>query len=290
MKMSKIKKIPLRAYFVFILAILLGLVSAFLIWRHVTNYTFTKGIEENEFDTEMEAKLLKHNFPESYVPYYNLGEAAYKRADYNAAITYFKNALEMEPSKDRDCATRINLALSYCESIDFKSIDSQEKIDTALFILYKARDVLLENGCAAEDPADSHDKDAQQLKEDIDKMIEMLQNPDSYTPPPQQEEQQQQTEPEEDESGSGGKGSSDKEKKIQDQIEQNKKDSMEDRKDQQSGMENYGYEDPMQGGDEDSEGQGSEGDESEGSGSGEGDNSLGGDGNGSGSQGAYKPW
>ena len=287
--MSKIRKIPLRVYFVLVLAILLALVSTFLIWRHVTNYQFTKDLEENDFEMETEAKLLKHNFPESYVPYYNLGEAAYKRGEYNAAITYFKNALEMEPPGDKDCATRINLALSYCDSIDFRSIDSQEKIDTALFILYKARDVLLENGCAAEDPEEAHDKDAQQLKEDIDRMIEMLMNPDSYTPPPSDEPQQSPSSPD-DEQQQGGQGSSDKEKKIQNQIEKNKKDSLEDRKDQQSGMEDYGYEDPLQDKDEDSDGSGSEDRETDGSGLDEGDNSLGGDEDGSGSAGSYKPW
>ncbi len=71
----------------------------------------------------------------------------------------------MYPPESKECDIRVNLALSLCDTIDFYHLDSQDKIDTALFILYKARDVLTEKGCAAEAEGEKgHDPEAQQLK------------------------------------------------------------------------------------------------------------------------------
>ncbi len=229
------KKIPLGLYILVFAGLVLLIVSLFMGVRLIRNHSYVSAYEKGEYRTEQEEKLLKMNFPESFVPYYNLGNAAYKQGDYNSAIGYYNQALTMYPTGDKDCQIRINLALSLCNTIDFYNLDSQEKIDTALFVLYKARDVLLEDGCASDD-GQGHNADAQQLKEDIDRMIEKLKNPDQSNTPQQSQSDQQ---PDNSDGSSGGNGPSDKEKRVQNELEENKKNALEDRKDQQGSLEKW---------------------------------------------------
>ena len=261
------RKIPLKYYFIALVGILILIVAIILGTRLITNHSFVNAYNKGEYETEAEEKLLKMNFPESYLPYYNLGNAAYKKGDYNSAIGYYNQALQNYPPEDKDCLIRINLALSMCNTIDFYNLDSQEKIDTALFILYKARDVLLENGCATNE-GDGHNADAQQLKEDIDAMIEKLKNPDSNGGSDQPQDQPPQDDNDGNSSGSS-KGGNDREKRIQNELEENKKGALEDRKDQQDDLQKWsdyigGDEDSI-GGDDDSDGSGGNGDEEGGS-------------------------
>ncbi len=232
------KKIPLRLYFMIIMGIFIFALSMMLLYRLFVNHDFVSKYNDGVIDVTGEEKLLEFNFPESYLPYYNLGNAAYKNGDYNSAISYYTKALENYPPEGKDCKIRINLALALCDTIDFYNLNTQEKVDTALFILYKARDVLLEKGCAvSEEGQVGHDADAQQLKEDIDRMIEKLQNPDQN----QSQQQQQESQAQNDGEGSSGSESkpSDKEKRVQGELEGKKKDAMEDRKDQRGNLEKW---------------------------------------------------
>ena len=231
------KKIPLRVYFVAAMGLLLLVMTVLLTRRLIINHDYVSSYMKGDYKTEAEEGLLSMNFPESFVPYYNLGNAAYRYGDYNSAISYYTKALENYPPEGKDCKIRINLALALCDTIDFYNLNTQEKVDTALFILYKARDVLLEKGCAvSEEGQVGHDADAQQLKEDIDRMIEKLQNPDQN-----QSQQQQESQAQNDGEGSSGGESkpSDKEKRVQGELEGKKKDAMEDRKDQRGNLEKW---------------------------------------------------
>lgn len=232
------KKIPLRFAFCILMGVFVFALTLMLLWRLYVNHDFVAKYNRGEIDVTREEKLLEFNFPEGYLPYYNLGNAAYKNGDYNAAINYYNEALNQHPGEGKDCLIRINLALSLCNTINFYKLDSQEKIDTALFILYKARDVLTENGCASPEGHDGHNEDAQQLKEDIDRMIEMLQNPDQGGTGNSDQSS--------DESGGSNDGSSgndrkpsDREKKIQGELEGNKKDALEDRKETQGNLDKW---------------------------------------------------
>lgn len=231
------KKIPLKMWFIGIVGLLILAVAIMLVYRLSVNHSFVKAYNNEDYDTVNEEKLLNFNFPESYVPYYNLGNAAYKRGDYTSAITYYNEALKNFPTEKRDCLIRINLALSMCNTIDFYSLDSQDKVDTALFILYKARDVLLENGCATDD-GQGHNEDAQQLKEDIDRMIEMLKNPDQNNNNEQQQSGNDSSDSN-DESSGNDQTPSDREKKAKKELEENRKGALEDRKEQQGNLEQW---------------------------------------------------
>ncbi len=271
--MKYLKRIPLRIYFMIIIALIALALTIFLARRLWINHSFVSAYNNGEYNTEEEAKLTKNNFPESYVPYYNLGNAAYKNGDYNTAIGYYQEAMKMYPPRDKDISIRINQALAMCNTIDFNDLNTQEKIDTALFILYKARDLLTEKGYATEaGTEETVDPTAQQLKEDIDRLIEQLENPQQSQ---QNNNDQEQNQSGDNDNGSSGNssGSSDKEKRIQGELEGNKKDALEDRKETQDNMEKWGNfnkqeEGSSDGGDLEGESGGGDSDGSGGSGSG----------------------
>ena len=243
------KKIPLRVYFMIAMALLAGVVSVFLIVRIVQNHDYVVAYANDDYLTEKEEGLLKLNAPESYLPYYNLGNAAFQNMDYNSAIGYFTQALSLFPMGQKECDVRVNLALSMCYSIDFDKISSQESIDSALLILYRAKDILLENNWATENGEDYRDEDAQQLKEDIDKMIEKLkESGDDSNDQDDQEEQKQQNNQDD---SDNQQGQSDKEKRQKEKLEENKKNALEERRQQREDMEKWST---YGGGDEDGDG------------------------------------
>lgn len=246
------KKIPLRYYFWLAIGLIFLAVGIFILTRILTNHSYVESYNRGEYKTEKEEGLLGLNVPEGYVPYYNLGNAYYRMGDYNSAIGYYNQALLQHPAEPRDCQIRINLALAMLKTIDFYNLNSQEKIDTALFMLYKARDVLTENGCASEEGSDGHNADAQKLKEDIDKLIEQLENPDSSGSSNNNNDQSNSNNDNDNSSGSESKPS-EREKKVQGELEDKKKNAMEDRKDQQEDMEKWS---DNVGGDDDSDGGG----------------------------------
>ena len=235
------KKIPLRYIFMSIMALILCVVSIILATKIVTNHSFVKQYNYGNYVESKEKSLLVLNLPESYLPYYNLGNVAYKRGDYNSAIGYFNQALNLYPVGAKDCKIRINLALSYCYSIDYYNLNSQEKIDTAIFTLYKARDVLLANGCAKDGDEVGHNEDAQQLKEDIDEMIEMLKElkeQDNSGGNDQNDQQQSENQGDSDDSQADNTPS-DKENRMKDKLDQNKKNALEEREKTQDDLEKW---------------------------------------------------
>ncbi len=244
------KKFPLRYVLILIVAAILVVASLLVGFKVANNHNFVRKYNNGEYLTEKEEKLLTLNVPESYLPYYNLGNVAYENGDYNSAVGYYTKALSLYPVGQKDCMIRINLALAMCYSIDFANLDSQEKVDSALVILYKARDILLEKGCAIDVEYDEdgnvvgddcgHNKDAQKLKDDIDKMIERLQNgSDSGDENDDQQDDQGNENQNQDGDEDNGGTSGDKEKKMQEKLEKNKKDALEERKETQDSYEKW---------------------------------------------------
>ncbi len=248
----KKNKIPLKIIVMIVLAVILFVLSFGLFFKMIVNHSFVKAYDEDVYLSENEELLKFVNTPESYLPYYNLGNIAFENTDYNSAVGYYTKALSLFPLGQKECDIRINLALSMCYSIDFQHLETQERIDTALIILYKARDVLLENGWANEDPELVKDEEAQQLKEDIDRMIEKLENPEEGDNS-QDDQQQDENNDDQYDSGSQQPQPSEREKKKQDELDENKKNAMEERRRQQKDLENWGR---SEGGDEEGAGSG----------------------------------
>lgn len=283
------RKIPLRVIFTSIIGLALLIVAIIFFRKLIINKNFVNEYNSGVYNLTQEEKLLKLNIVESYKPHYNLGNVCYKKGDYNAAITYYQDALKNHPTEKDECLIRINLALAMCNTIDFQRLDSDEKVQTALFILYKARDVLTEKGCASPNEGEKgHNADAQQLKEDIDKMIEKLENPDQQQQQQdqQQQQQQQQQDQDQDQGGGGDSKPSQKEENAQNELEKQREQAQEDRQQQQNEMDNWNQRNKNKNG-----GGGSGSDNENGGGGSEDGNGGGGqDGEGSGGGQKVRPW
>ena len=141
-------------------------------YRYLVNEKFISLYENGEYEEENIESLSLLNINEPYIYYYNLGNVYYKNDDFDNAIESYERALELHPTKEKECDIRINLALAKLEKID-DDYNQEENIDKTLDILDEAREVLLEKDCATED-GDGHNSEAQELKEDIDDFEEEL--------------------------------------------------------------------------------------------------------------------
>ncbi|SFQ16594.1 hypothetical protein SAMN04487928_12150 [Butyrivibrio proteoclasticus] len=224
------KKIPIKYLTMLIISVAVVAISFSAIVRVFVNKGFVVSYEQGIYDTSKEKTLFFMNFPQGYIPYYNVGNVSYQQGDYVSAISYYYDALRLNPKEPWDCQIRINLALALCYTIDFDNLDSEEKIQNALSVLYQARGVLIEHGCAEDKGENGHNKDAQQLKDDIDKMIEKLQKNGSGGREDDQE--QKESEGEEEQKQSGESSNSSKQKQQQQALEQNKKNAMQERQEE----------------------------------------------------------
>ena len=124
--------------------------------------------------SESQAKLLTYvNFIEKYIAHYNYGNILYQNGEYEDAIEEYEKALEMKVPKYKECKIRINYALAVCKTVQVDEKD-QESINDAIETYEFAIEVLTEKGCANIDDSGGHSKDAEKLKEDIQKEIERL--------------------------------------------------------------------------------------------------------------------
>lgn len=168
--------------FVYIIAILLA-AKQFLNYQY-NNYVldhYNKGdysINEN--------LLLSLNIFETYIAHYNNGNILYQNMQFEAALQEYEKALKCwDLGEEEECSVRINMALCKIGLLD-EDFSDPENIEESLELLYEARDILLENGCATDDD-DGHSKKAQKLKNEIDDMIEQLENlQEQYENPPEE--------------------------------------------------------------------------------------------------------
>lgn len=142
-----------------------------------------KAIREKKVNTFKEI-----GFMEPYVAPYNEGNLAFEQKKYDEAVRLYQKALEYNVPKERECKVRINLALAMVTPIDEDYI-AQNNVDECISTLRSAIDVLTEKGCADCDGKEGHNKDATQLKKDIEDYIKAIQNahggvdPDDPTDP-----------------------------------------------------------------------------------------------------------
>ncbi len=226
------KKVPLSLWLMLAAACILLISGSMLTRRVFANHNFVKEYENGEYDTDKEEGLLVLNFPEGFLPYYNLGNVAFKKKDYDQAVAYYTKALKRNPSGKNDCLVRINLALAMCYSIDFENTSDQEQTDAAIKILERAKAVLLENECASES-GDGHNSDAQKLKEDIDKMIDELKNEPQNGSSDDTKDDPENTDPQQ-----GGQDNY-HEEQLKKKLEESRKESMKEGMANQNMMDNW---------------------------------------------------
>ncbi len=259
-KRKRAKGIILAANIIGVIALVIAL---FFGVRIGMNLVFLSKYNKGEYDMETEKKLLGPlNLVESYLPYYNLGNAAYKSEDYDEAIADYRLALEKNPPKYLECPVRINLALSMIKKINFDNLTTEKKILNAIRQLQAARNVLCEDGCANPDyvegakeqkpiktedgkeiiPEKGHSDKAEQLKKEIDEAIKFLedllkQNSQSSQNNDGQQQQPQQPQQGDDKQDNGG-NSKDREDEIRDKLNDQKEDAMGEKADAEQQKEN----------------------------------------------------
>lgn len=141
-----------------------------LLVNHISNENM---IDDYNNEVYAENKLSYLGFLQPYIAPYNQGNVEYMKENYGEAIEQYKKALDENPSFERECLIRINMALAMVIPINPEEI-TQDNVEETIKLLEDAKEVLLEHGCAHDEDSDGHNEDAQQLKEDIDKFIEQL--------------------------------------------------------------------------------------------------------------------
>lgn len=228
-------KFPRRfMLFIDVLCALIGIVAIFLLMRFMINEVYKRNYLNGNYDYTKESQLMRLNYPEGYVPYYNIGNAAFQTEDFDTAIACYSNALNYTGiPEQKECAIRINLALALLRKIDPEKLTTEKRIQNTLSQLYAARNLLCEKGCAHMDDEDGHNPIAQQLKDEIDEMIKEL------------EEQLQDNDPQTENSPDGGDSNEDqkdqgeeddkkksaREKQIEKELEEQRRENMEERSD-----------------------------------------------------------
>ena len=141
-------------------AALLIIAGLFLVRKFVLNRSFLTSYARAEYEYDSEKALLTVNAPQGYLPHYNMGNAAYEQKDYDSAVIFYQRALTYYIPEGEECDVRVNLALAMIGRMDFKNLNSQEKIEDAIEELQRARNILTEKGCADPEGTDGHDPEA----------------------------------------------------------------------------------------------------------------------------------
>lgn len=186
--------------------IVMLLVCFELVFNYVYNAIIIYRYNQTDYSVST-APLTVFNWNEPYVAYYNQGNIYYQKESYLDAIDAYERALAKNPPEEKECAIRINMALAMLATMG-DLYQKPEYVEDCLVVLYGAREVLLENGCATE-TGDGHSEKAEQLRVEIEAMIQEL------------EQQQSESEPEE------GKESED-EKKTDSTEEKTEEDTFEE--------------------------------------------------------------
>ena len=212
-------------------ALLLAAAGLFLAGRYLLNERFLAEYRSGRYTDTWERPLLPLNLPEGWLPLYHMGNISYQLEDYDAAIGWYQRSLEKHPpEEEKECAVRINLALALLHKVDYEHLDTEKAVQTAISQLQNARSVLTEHGCADPDRTDGHSPEAEQLKKEIDELLQQLQNPDSGQQEEQQEEQQEQEQQEEQQND---RQESNREKHIRQELEEQRQQSAQERADAQ---------------------------------------------------------
>lgn len=209
------KKI-IRIIYIILILILIKLIISFTL-NEIYISKYEKGIYKENL-----VKILEIlNYPESYIAHYNHGNYYYQNEKYTEAINEYDKALKSKPPKGKECRIRINKALCILKSVDLENKKAEENIE----ILYKAREVLCEQGCANTDNPNGHSKQAEQLKKEIDELIEKLKEKNQSEDPEEPDEPEPQPQPSQ---SPDNKESNYEDKKKE--LEKRKKEAEKDRK------------------------------------------------------------
>lgn len=138
-----------------------------LLTNQICNENMLKRYSHKDYQENSFAFL---GFLQPYIAPYNLGNVYFQRGDYEGAIEKYQEALKFNPPNEYDCQIRINEVLAMVTPIDTTTI-TVDNYDETIEFLKSAQTILCENGCASMEGSAGHNEDAQQVKEDIDRLI-----------------------------------------------------------------------------------------------------------------------
>lgn len=191
----------MRKTIIIVAYVVLGL----LLFKFAFTYGYNEWViskYEDEDYSENFALLEVMNVSEPYIVYYNNGNVMYQRMDYEAALDYYEQALEHNPPEGKECAIRINMALTKLKFLA-EDYTNPEKIDESMKILNDCLKILSEDGCANKN-GDGHNNRAQRLYDEIKDMLDHLEDEKEKQESEQESRQQQSDSNQSDTDGSGG--------------------------------------------------------------------------------------
>ncbi len=168
----------------------------------------------------------------AYAVHYNLGNMYYRNYSYISAQEHYEKALEKNVPEGKECRIRINLALAMLVWLD-ADYAQPDQVENSIMILEGAKNQLLADNCATEEGT-GHNAEAEQLKKEIDEILEQL-----Y-------EQQESGEGDDPESDTPEKEQGDemdaKEQSIREELAQMQEKAFQDRETDRQFMMEYDYE------------------------------------------------
>ncbi|MBO4747462.1 MAG: hypothetical protein J5607_05340 [Clostridiales bacterium] len=197
----------MRRSIIVVAYVVLGL----LLFKFAFTYGYNEWViskYEDEDYSENFALLEVMNVSEPYIVYYNNGNVMYQRMDYEAALEYYEKALDNNPPEGKECAIRINMALTKLKFLP-EDYTNPEKIDDSIELLEDCLDILSEDDCANE-YGDGHNNRAQRLYDEIKDILDHIRDEKEQ----QESQSQQQSDPSNqsdpsDSNQSGGQNGSD---------------------------------------------------------------------------------
>ncbi len=156
-----------------IIEILLAIILLKFSITFALNKNFINNYNNKKYNEEDLAISEFLNIEQPYIVHYNKGNILYKNGKYNEAIEEYNKSLNLYPPEKKECKIRINIALS---KIAMLEKDDEEHKKKNIETLKSARYTLCEKGCANENDNNGHSKDAEKLKQDIDKKLNELEN------------------------------------------------------------------------------------------------------------------
>lgn len=164
--------------------VLLLLFCGWLTFNYIYNEKTIEKYEAHDYSRDVEL-LTNTSLFQSYIPYYNNGNIHYQQGEYEEAKADYLEALEHNPPhEDAECDIRVNLALAIIATLP-EDYAEPSNVEASIATLEEAKQYLLDEECAKDD-GKGHDKEAQKLKDEIDKLIEELKNQNNNgTPPPE---------------------------------------------------------------------------------------------------------
>ena len=170
-----------------------------LICDYILNTIQVNSYKEEKYNADFAQLVATLKFNKSHAANYNYGNVLYQKGDYEGAIEQYKNALDTIVPSGEECDIRVNYALAICKTVKLEKEDEKDeaKVKEAIKKYESAIDVLVAVECAHRNDNNGHDKDAQQLKNDIQKEIDRLKNQSGQEGQEGQEGGQEENPPEE---------------------------------------------------------------------------------------------